>query len=464
VRRRAVAVLCGAALLAGCTAQRAGTPVGGTADVEDAHPSYGLPAVPAPPGVAYQPDVVVVPGGAGAVREVSADGLVWTVDAEAVEDLDPGEVMFLTSRATGRVVRVDERGDAAAVTLAPIQLQELIRDGDLDLDVPLDLSAATVQPVPDLPGAAGDPEPGDSDVPLNLRRVAAAPGKLPPAKDKVDVTVGDWSVGGGLDAKGLTLSLAYKPGQVFKGTAELFLAMSRPRVRMGAKIVGGALSGGVSTSLSGITALDVTVAAGVEGGVGDNRKVRLEVPVELLNRPVVVGGVPMVMTIKMKIFIETALSGKNSTLTAHGRWSLDGPVGLTGTTPAKPGFGVVDSIIESIGGIAVGPSGLVLGFEFKFMTGVGIPGASTGPYGKVRASIGITNGSALGAPLARCRRADLVIKGGGGLGLSLGTSVTKAIATTIPGLPPFKAELEAELMGTIVDRTQTLPEVPLCSA
>jgi hypothetical protein len=460
VRRAALALVCGTALLTGCGTTDPGTAVEATAG----HPTFGLPAVPAPPGITYQPDVVVVPGGADAVRAVSADGLVWTIDEAAAEHLDPGEVMFLTSRGTGRVVRLDDRGDAVAVTLAPIQLQELIRDGDLDLDVPLDLSAATVQPVPDLPGAVGEPGPEDSDVPLNLRRTTAGPGPLPPAKDKIDVTSGPWSVGGGFDQKGLTLSLAYKPGQVFKGSVEILLAMSRPRIRAGATIVGGLLSGGMSTSITGITALEVAVAAGVQGGVGDNRKVRLEVPVELVNRPVVVSGVPMVLTLKVKLFVETALSGKNSTLTAHGRWSLDGAVGVTGTTPAKPAFGVVQSIIDSIGGIAVGPSGLVTGFEVKFMVGVGLPGASTGPYGKFRASIGITNGSALGAPLARCRRADLVIKGGGGLGLSLGTTATAAITKAVPGLPPFKAELEAELMGTIIERTQTTPKVPLCSA
>ncbi|MDX8054363.1 hypothetical protein SK571_33755 [Lentzea sp. BCCO 10_0798] len=109
---------------------------------------------------------------------------------------------------------------------------------------------------------------------------------------------------------------------------------------------------------------------------------------------------------------------------------------------------------------------LAAGVELKFSAGGG-PAPSLAPYGKVRASIGITNGSAFGAPLARCRRADLVIKGGGGLGLALGTTATTAITAItklIPGLPPFKADLEAELMGTIIDRSQTVPEVPLCTA
>lgn len=459
--RRAVAALCGAVLVAGCAAEPTVPGVPAPA-ARDAHPTYGLPAVPAPPGVAYQPDVVVVAGGADAVREVSADGLVWTIDAAAARDLRPGAVMFLTSRGTGRVVRVDDRGDAVAVTLAPIQLQELIRDGDLRLDAALDLGAATVQPVPDLPGAVGEPDAADSDVPLKLRRPAvSAPGRLPPVKDKIDVTVGRWSVGGALEPKGLALALTYKPGDVFKGSVDVLLAMSRPRLRMGAKIVDGLLLGGATTSVSGITALDVTVSAGVHGGAADNRKVRVDLPAELINQPVVVSGVPMVITLKAKLFVETALSGNNSTLTAHGRWTLDGPIGAGHDRPA---FGVVHSILDSIGGIAVGPSGLVLGVEFKLMAGVGVPGAAAGPYAKLRASVGVTNGSALGAPLARCRRADLVIKAGGGLGLSLGTSHTKAIAKSIPGLPPFKAELEAEAMGTIVDRSQTHPEVPLCTA
>ena len=43
---------------------------------------YGAGAVPTA-GIVYQPDVVVIGGGASAVRAVSGSGLTWTIDSNA---------------------------------------------------------------------------------------------------------------------------------------------------------------------------------------------------------------------------------------------------------------------------------------------------------------------------------------------------------------------------------------------
>src|SRR3954464_14531365 len=49
------------------------------------------------------PDVVVVDGGANAVRSASVDGLTWTIDgkAQGASRLRVGSVLLLTSRAVG---------------------------------------------------------------------------------------------------------------------------------------------------------------------------------------------------------------------------------------------------------------------------------------------------------------------------------------------------------------------------
>src|ERR1700730_7863327 len=80
--------------------------------------------------VRYQPDVMMIEGGANAVRGVSSDGLTWTIDSRArgAHDLKIGQIMFATSRAVGRVAAIQERERDLAVTLVPVSLTEVIRD------------------------------------------------------------------------------------------------------------------------------------------------------------------------------------------------------------------------------------------------------------------------------------------------------------------------------------------------
>ncbi|SCL44308.1 hypothetical protein GA0070606_0231 [Micromonospora citrea] len=498
-RVRAVVAACCLAVLVGCS------PGLGTAPESErsGEPSpelvarFGQAPAKDPSGLTYQPDVVVVGGGAAAVRSVSGDGLVWTVDADApgLERLDVGEVMFLTSRAVGRVAVKQRRGGQVEVTLVPVQLHEVIRDGAVKLDVPIDagdvdLGGVTVQEVPDLPGtvrtlaeadrdvrpaaatSAAEPVPARAGggrtrfaagVRHGQRLQAARPGELPPpARSKLRVTVGKWQLGTALDARGLTLSAFHAGGENFKFGGDITLRFTRLTLATDLALSGGRASY-AGTSIRGIESLRVKVQAGVAEGVGDNAKVRLEVPVDMAPRQVVVGGVPMVVILKLKFFLETALTGRNSTLTAEGEWALDGPVGVAGNEPVAPRFSTTTPLIDSIGGIAIGPSGLVVGSEFRFVLGFGIPGVAAGPYVKLRASIGVTNGSALGAPLARCQRVDRVIKIGSGVGLNLDGELAELISQRIPGRPKVKADLETEVLFTVDKSSQVRPDVPLCT-
>jgi hypothetical protein len=75
---------------------------------------YGIAPVP-DPSVTYQPDVIVVGGGADAIRAQSSNGFIWTIDGHAphAADLAPGKIFFLTNRAVGRVL--DIRNDHGRV-------------------------------------------------------------------------------------------------------------------------------------------------------------------------------------------------------------------------------------------------------------------------------------------------------------------------------------------------------------
>ena len=72
------------------------------ADLTPAERQYGHSASRSA-AVTYQPDVVIPPASASAVRALSADGLIWTIDPAAIGagEIVQGKVLLLTSRAAG---------------------------------------------------------------------------------------------------------------------------------------------------------------------------------------------------------------------------------------------------------------------------------------------------------------------------------------------------------------------------
>lgn len=102
----------------------------------------------------YQPDVVFVEGGPGAIVSASPDGVVWTVDAGAdgADDVEVGKVMYVTSRAVGRVARVERSSEGLQVVLAPVELTEVFRDADLSFDRAVTPEMGAYLRIPELPG------------------------------------------------------------------------------------------------------------------------------------------------------------------------------------------------------------------------------------------------------------------------------------------------------------------------
>lgn len=140
--------------------------------------------------VTYQPDVVILPAGADAIRCANPDGLTWIIDpdAEGADDIRPCKVLLLTSRAAGLVLGVRKEGDGLQVVLGPVEITEVVRDGDFTLNQPVDLSQALTYTVPEmfdpvmpvaiqsLPAPeAGPPSRSRGSPPARHRRVRACP-------------------------------------------------------------------------------------------------------------------------------------------------------------------------------------------------------------------------------------------------------------------------------------------------
>ena len=109
------------------------------------------------PGVTYQDGIILMEQGDRAIRSFASDGLSWTFDANApqVNEIQVGKVLFATDRCAGRVLAVQHNGNSVSVVLGPVQLNELVKEGNFAYDQPLDLNNAIAVVAPDYPAALG---------------------------------------------------------------------------------------------------------------------------------------------------------------------------------------------------------------------------------------------------------------------------------------------------------------------
>jgi len=109
------------------------------------------------PGVTYQDNIILMEQGDKAIQSFASDGVSWNFDANApqVNDIQVGKVLFATDRCAGKVLAVQHNGGSVSVVLGPVQLNELVKEGNFAYDQPLDLNNAIAVVAPDYAGAVG---------------------------------------------------------------------------------------------------------------------------------------------------------------------------------------------------------------------------------------------------------------------------------------------------------------------
>ncbi len=109
------------------------------------------------PGVTYQDNIILMEHGDKAIQSFASDGVSWTLDANApqVNEIQEGKILFATDRCAGKVVGVQRNGNSVSVVLGPVQLNELVKEGNFAYDQPFDLNNAIAVVAPDYPGALG---------------------------------------------------------------------------------------------------------------------------------------------------------------------------------------------------------------------------------------------------------------------------------------------------------------------
>ncbi len=116
-------------------------------DMTETEQKYGM-APKRGAGVVYQDQVVLMEHGDKAVKTWNSNGIEWTLDGSdpQVSTLQEGQILFATSRCVGRVLKLTRAGSDVTVILGPVQLTDLIKQGNLTYEEPLDLNTLTAVP------------------------------------------------------------------------------------------------------------------------------------------------------------------------------------------------------------------------------------------------------------------------------------------------------------------------------
>lgn len=451
--RHAAAVAAVCAVLIGCRQPDAGPPAAApphaapphaagaprllrATDLSAAERQYGHSASRGP-GVTYQPDVVIPPAGASAIRSLSADGLVWTIDpdAEGAADIVPGKVLLLTNRAAGRVLAVEKAGDGLRVVLGPVEITEIIRDGQFSVEQPVDFAQALQLTTP----AAFDPQMAVPPLAAarDAGRYAVVPARFRAAANPV--TAHQFKLLPYVGSNGVGVRIVSNGGGVqFLGESILYL--SAPRVRFALDIRPPGRVVNAEVALIGLGGLQVkfeaAMAAPTDANISEKRFAAndFSIPVGGL------GGVPLALTVRQLFQLRTVFTSTGN-IKAGGSYTLAGGLsagyreGAGFSVSGPTGFGAKYTLLPSIEGVAIGVTGLVLTHRVDVMVGIGAAGFVAGPYAHLNSSVSIARGSSVGFDAGvglmghgrTCRRESVDMAVGAGIGYQMPQPVTDAI-------------------------------------
>jgi hypothetical protein len=441
------AMLC-AALLAGCVQQ--------TAAPSDPRSGgglrYGL-APQADKGTTFQPDVVLVDGGASSVRSVTADGLTWTLSPTAggISALKPGRVMFLTDRGVGKVMAVHTDSAGVEVTIGPADLTDVIRDGHFASNKPI----AIVNPIaqsaagafwanPTLQQQAGVTAGSGADLPSTTAYRSGVLPTLdrPPSPgaivaETIKATTGGFNLTGSCCSNGPGTAFTYDKNGLSM-SAKIGLDMTRPTANFALNISGGKVTSaglsvrgtaGITASIHAFTKPD-SPTNGFSPPLGTDFTFSIPVGVFF--------GVPLNMVVTQTLNLRVDIPGQ-AEFNSVGKVSLGSTIGFSysngrfaNTTTAS-----LDSTasLDATNSLAVGISYATFDYNVRFTVGLGYLGFVVGVYlalgahlmAAVGAPIGFNEDPGATSPIEACKSIQSELWVDYGVGYSIPSTVAKLI-------------------------------------
>ncbi|SBT51886.1 hypothetical protein [Micromonospora narathiwatensis] len=439
---------------------------------------YGAAPVPGPE-VTLQPDVVLVGGGGRSVRSVTADGLTWRLDRHArnADDLAPGKVMFVTGRGVGRVLDLAADGDDLLVTIGPVDITEVIRDGTFEKRG-LTLDDPVIYPAGEPSWAEDSPPPpstyGRSRPMRQLPARASADQPVQPGPERggtANTRAHGYQVWSTCCTDGVGAHFTYDDGGV-RLVGTVTLTFNRPNAAFHLAIGAGRVNR-AELEIGGGFGIKVEF----EGGIRDGQNHKKSFPIAAdISFPIgQLVGIPISFTISQTLSVATAFGAKVGTVKGAGEFALAGSLGFgyaNGTVGPRiaKNFQRKSSLINSLTGVPVGVMGLVIRHGVRFTVGISAFLFKAGIYFELTTSYGSTLGSALGAALAECRGVAIGVQAVFGIGYRILEPVVEVInkflsllkPSSAPAIKPIGAESGPRWSADVYRNEEVIPDVAVC--
>lgn len=424
--------------------------VSGTRTLAGHERSYGS-SIGTIPGAVYQPDVIVIGGGADAIVGAQDNGLVWTINGRAAgaQQLAVGKIMVATSLATGRVGHVQPVGGNVQVVLTPVSLTEVFKVLHVGSSAPVALTSPLVYSYPNSPLTSTE---GDSPQPA-----APAPAPDVASARRIDAA-GPMQIPSAIPSEPPTVTLqapTVKPQPVHEGNFDLMpfccfpdqgvrISYSEPAGRMAA-IVGIVMGteplvdfhididfGGLEEAvfeLHGPKAIEFQFDAATKDVGGNYQSRTLRIP---LSFTFPISGIPFTVTLDQSVHASIQLAGQ-AAFSSKGEYRISGSLGFAYRhgrfSASKPTFSSEVSSLQNAVSLSVGINALSIGYGLHFAIGIGVLGFNGGPFFDVDATLAIDkDGSPPQTSLtAGCATAAVVVKGSFGVGYTIPKFLAEAV-------------------------------------
>ena len=320
--------------------------------LSDAEKRYGMGAR-RDPNVTLQPDVVLLEAGPTAIRGQGENGFTWTIDpdAEGADQIKPGKILLLTSRAAGRVLHTQRTERGLEVILGPAEITEFIKDGEFQLDQPVNFEKMLEHPRPEI----FNPE-------VPVPPIIASTGQFSTvlASFARPQTLGDqaFRMFNLYGSDGFGLEIASTAGHaLYMGQVRFYV--SAPRVVLDLKIANGGISKAL-VELKGVAGFGLAFEAGLPSPSTTNISAQKFAPVDYSIPVIPLFGVPFAVTIRQQLRLQTAFTG-TGTLKARVRYELRGSLragyengnwGLYGPEGVKPNMDI-DTMLVGTQGVSL---------------------------------------------------------------------------------------------------------------
>jgi hypothetical protein len=403
-------------------------------------------------GIVYQPNVVLIGGGADAVRSVSSNGLVWTIagDAPGVRDLAVGKIMAVTSLGIGRVLKSTRVGADQQVVLGPVSLTDVVRDASIHSTQPLSLDNPLYYATPGAPASAasGGHAPRDARERLLMPRrpmsttssLTLEPTLPEPTSTPTPVQLGRFAVTAFRDNTGIGMQIFEKHG-TGKLRGRLSVYMHSPTVEF-TLIIRNSRIVEATVRLHGAGGVHVAFTAVERDASGSFADQHVFVPVELAF-PLSVDLFRL--TIAQSFDMSMLLTGA-AWMTGHGDYSIHGDLTF-GVRNGAPVFDanaltVADPIDRNVESAGVASNTLNVGYAVKVGITIGVPDLSAGAWMKLRFGLNIIADTQLSELTRRCTYAAVSADMQFGVGYELPEVLVDAVNLflSVFGVPKIAAK------------------------